>query len=159
MKVEFRGFADMDVAEVSRLTGLSPPAAQRAKQRAFSEPGLWSGSAAEQAESLGQLEKQGIYARQGGRFLTLSFGGTKADQMARIILSFAPRHTIALGDAPNDVEMLEAADQGVVIANPHAARIPLLKGEASGRIIRMADAGPKAWNAAILAHLARLKLD
>lgn len=75
--------------------------------------------------------------------------------MARIILSFAPRHTIALGDAPNDVEMLEAADQGVVIANPHAAPIPLLKGEASGRIIRMADAGPKAWNAAILAHLAR----
>ena len=53
MQVEFRGFADMDVAEVSRLTGLSPPEAQRAKQRAFSEPGLWSGSAAEQAEFLG----------------------------------------------------------------------------------------------------------
>lgn len=155
----FRGFGDMDTSEISDLTGLSPLQARRARQRAFSEPGVWSGSATGQAGFLEQLQKQGISARQGGRFLTLSFGGTKADQMARITTRLAPRHTIALGDAPNDVEMLEAADTGVIIANPHGTPLPLLEGEASGRIIRTTDAGPKGWNAALLAHLARLKLD
>lgn len=155
---EFRGFGDMDVADVCDLTGLTHSEAQLAKQRAFSEPGVWSGTELEKADFLKQLKAQGVCAREGGRFLTLSFGKTKADQMAQIVARFAPRHTIALGDAPNDVEMLETADFGVIIANPHRAPLPLLEGETSGRIIRITDAGPKGWNTAIQAHLARLKL-
>lgn len=154
----FRGFGDMDVAEISALTGLSQPDAKLAQLRAYSEPGVWSGTKAEKTDFLEQLQSQGIYAREGGRFLTLSYGRTKADQMVQIIAGLRPRQTIALGDAPNDVEMLEAADAGVIIANPHRAPLPCLKGETSGRIIRTTDAGPKGWNTAMQAHLARLKL-
>jgi mannosyl-3-phosphoglycerate phosphatase len=90
--------------------------------------------------------------------LTLSFGATKATQIAQITKTLAPRHTIALGDAPNDIEMLEAADFGVIIANPHREPLPELNGEKFGKIIRTKQYGPVAWNAAILAHLKRLSL-
>lgn len=158
LNAAFRGFGDMDVADVCDLTGLSPADAQLAQQRAFSEPGIWSGTDEQKAAFIAQLKAQGVSAREGGRFLTLSFGKTKADQMAQMIARLAPRHTIALGDAPNDVEMLETADYGVIIANPHRAPLPLLRGETSGRIIRTTDAGPRGWNTAILAHLAQLNL-
>ncbi|OAN84939.1 HAD-IIB family hydrolase [Sulfitobacter geojensis] len=154
----FCGFGDMDTAQVVRLTGLSASAAALAKQRGYSEPGTWSGTSHEKAQFLEELTKQGVVAREGGRFLTLSFGGTKADQMAQIIDELRPRHTIALGDAPNDAEMLESADFGVIVANPHGADLPLLEGEKAGRIMRTQLAGPQGWNAAIMGHLARLKL-
>lgn len=154
----FRGFGDMELSEICDLTGLTPFNARLAQQRAFSEPGIWSGTELEKANFLAELSAQGVSAREGGRFLTLSFGKTKADQMAHMIARLAPRRTIALGDAPNDVEMLEAADFGVIVKNPHRAPLPLMRGEKSGWIIRTADAGPKGWNTAILAHLAQLKL-
>ncbi|MEQ6204499.1 HAD-IIB family hydrolase [Sulfitobacter sp. HNIBRBA2951] len=158
LREKFQGFGDMDAREVAEATGLSHAQAVLAQDRAFSEPGTWSGTADEKSAFLKALQPLGISAREGGRFLTLSFGATKADQMARIIQDYAPQHTIALGDAPNDVEMLQAADSGVIIANPHRDPLPILDGETGGRILRTTQAGPDGWNAAILAHLARLSL-
>jgi len=158
LREKFRGFGDMDTAEISDLTGLAHSDARQASQRAFSEPGVWSGSDSEKTQFLKTLATLGLTGREGGRFLTLSFGKTKADQMAAITSRLRPRHTIALGDAPNDVEMLETADFGVIIANPNRSPLPLLAGEKSGRILRVPLAGPDGWNAAILAHLERLKL-
>lgn len=158
LRSRFQGFGDMDLAQIREITGLPQADAQRSKQRAFSEPGVWSGTAAEKVEFLKQLAEHGISGREGGRFLTLSFGQTKADQMARITARLAPRHTIALGDAPNDVEMLETADFGVIIANQHRSPLPSLSGELAGRIIRTTLASPEGWNDAMLAHLDQLEL-
>lgn len=156
LRAGFRGFGDMDTAEVSAITGLSPDQAALARQRAFSEPGLWLGGPAREAAFVAALGARGVQARRGGRFLTLSFGGTKADRMAEIIASLAPRHTLALGDAPNDVEMLEAADIGVIVTNPHGTPLPPLPGEADGRIRRTEKSGPEGWNAAVRAVLSGL---
>lgn len=158
LRRKFCGFADMTAMEIARITGLSPASAERAAERAFSEPGLWSGDSAERDEFLTCLRGCGIAGRDGGRFLTLSFGQTKADQMGSIIDTYRPRHTIALGDAPNDVEMLETADFGVIVANPHRDPMPVLAGESTGRIIRTVRTGPEGWNAAVLDLIARLDL-
>ncbi|UYV38233.1 HAD hydrolase family protein [Rhodobacteraceae bacterium D3-12] len=152
----FRGFGDMSVAEIAEVTGLGPDAAERAAKRGFSEPGLWRGNAAERAAFIAALGREGIAAREGGRFLTLSFGQTKADRMAEMIAAFRPQRTVALGDAPNDVEMLEAADIGVVIANPHRAVLPPLAGEGSGAIRRSTRPGPEGWNEEILRLIAEI---
>lgn len=152
----FRGFADMDDAEVSRLTGLSVQAANLARQRCHSEPGLWTGTDAQERALVVALAAHGISARRGGRFLTLSFGRTKADAMADIALELAATATIALGDAPNDREMLETADLGIVVRNDHATPLPLLRSEAEGRILRTDKPGPEGWNLAILDALSRL---
>lgn len=154
----FCGFGDVTSAEVAKMTGLMLTDAKLAQQRSFSEPGKWSGTPCQQDAFLSLLQDQGITAQQGGRFLTLSFGRNKVDQMRTIIETYQPHHTIALGDAPNDIEMLEYADYGVVIANPHRRPLPLLKGEATGHIIRTQTAGPLGWNAAVLDLLYRLKL-
>jgi mannosyl-3-phosphoglycerate phosphatase len=154
----FRGFGDMSPEEVAEMTGLSLGAAERARMRAHTEPGLWRGSDEDRARFLHALADAGISARSGGRFLTLSLGRTKADQMRRLIDTHRPAATIALGDAPNDVEMLERADHGVIVRNDHAPAIPKLRGEAEGRIRRTTLPGPAGWNAAILSLLSDLGL-
>ncbi|CUH83280.1 HAD-IIB family hydrolase [Thalassovita mediterranea] len=156
LRALFTGFGDLDAAGVAAVTGLSPKAAGLAKQRAFSEPGTWTGTVQELDQFLNHLATQGITAQRGGRFVTLSFGGNKADRVADLTQRYSPRHTIALGDAPNDIKMLETADIGVVIANPHSAPLPPLKGEGAGKIIRTTEAGPSGWNAAILSLIKQL---
>ncbi len=155
-RMYFQGFADMIAEQITDCTGLQPADAARAKLRAFSEPGVWHGSTSQRTVFLTYLATRGISAREGGRFLTLSLGKTKADQMADIIARYKPAETIALGDAPNDVEMLQKADRGVIVANPYRKPLPTLPQEASGQIIRTTAPGPVGWNAAILDHIAHL---
>lgn len=150
LRQHFTGFSDMPTKKVANITGLSVKNAALAKQRAFSEPGIWNGSNTEKEIFLKLLHEMGIHAQQGGRFLTLSYGANKADQLWTLAKQFEPCGTIALGDAPNDIAMLEAADIGVIVANPDAPPLPKLDGEAQGHIIRTKDAGPNGWNATIL---------
>lgn len=150
LRTRFRGFGDMSIAEVADITGLTAEAAALARTRAFSEPGLWLGETTRQPAFLEALAEHGVAARRGGRFLTLSFGGSKADRMADIAARFGTPYSVALGDAPNDIEMLEHADLGIVIANPHSAPLPPLAGEAEGRIRRSTKPGPAGWNAEVL---------
>lgn len=153
LRVYFRGFGDMSAFEVAELTGLSREAAARARARQHSEPGLWSGDAPTLERFLGTLEAAGLAARQGGRFLTLSFGATKADRMAEIATDLGATTTLALGDAPNDIEMLETATAGVIVKNDHGTPLTRLTGEDEGRIIRTDAPGPAGWNHAVLSWL------
>ncbi|SIO06113.1 HAD-IIB family hydrolase [Vannielia litorea] len=156
LRALFEGFADLGPEGVARLTGLPPAEAALASRRDWSEPGIWRGSEEARAAFLAELAAQGVTARQGGRFLTLSFGADKADRMKEVADRIAPTaHVLALGDAPNDIGMLEAADTGIIIANPHGAGIPPLPGEETGRI-RRAGEGPAGWNAAVLAFIDEL---
>lgn len=154
----FRGFGDMSDEEVANVTGLAPKAAQQARRRLFSEPGLWQGDDAALDAFLAAAKAQGLSARRGGRFLTLSLGRTKADHMDDLIARYRPRHTIALGDAPNDIEMLQKADRGVIVKNTAGSELPTLDGEASGRILRTMHEGPAGWSDAVLGLLAEMNL-
>lgn len=153
LRSQFRGFADLGVAGIAAATGLPQDAARLAAERRFSEPGLWSGTDRDQESFAAWLADHGVHARSGGRFLTLSFGGTKAGQMDAIIAELfadtAP-FIVALGDAPNDIEMLERADRGIIIANPHGTSVPHLAAENDATITRTMKAGPAGWNDAIV---------
>ncbi len=146
----FRGFADMSVQEVSDRTGLDLVEAEKAQDRHFSEPGVWEGAPEDLDGFISEAGRYGLKARQGGRFLTLSFGKTKADAMSDVIRQLKPERTIALGDAPNDLEMILAADTGVVVANRHGAPIPVQALEDEQWIFRTIREGPEGWAEAIL---------
>jgi len=150
LRAGFQGFGDWGPEGIARETGLSPQAAALAARRSFSEPGLWSGAAHARQSFLDALAAHGVHAREGGRFLTLSFGGTKAAQMGAIAARYGSPFIVALGDAPNDTEMLERADLGIVVANPHRAPLPALAGEDAGHIRRTTEPGPSGWNRAML---------
>lgn len=156
LRTNFEGFGDMGVQRIARVTGLSEENAGLAAQRRFSEPGLWHGTQAGQVEFVAALRAMGISARMGGRFLTLSFGGTKADRMASIAARYGAPVSVALGDAPNDIEMLQAADYGIVVANPHRDPLPQLPGEAEGRIRRTVLPGPAGWTEGLAGLLSDL---
>ncbi|WP_375689616.1 HAD-IIB family hydrolase [Pseudooceanicola sp. LIPI14-2-Ac024] len=160
LRRHFQGFGDWSDEEVAEQTGLPLENARLARRRAFSEPGIWTGPAEMRDLFLTALAEEGVTARRGGRYLTLSFGGTKADRMEMILQAYGTDDTlpvsIALGDAPNDVEMLNAADHGIIIANSFGAELPILAGERAGRIRRSTKEGPAGWNEMILALVSEL---
>lgn len=151
----FEGFGDWDVARIARETGLPLASARLAGERRFSEPGYFNGTEAQRQAFIDLLERDGFTAVQGGRFFTLMPKTSKAERMAAVIahfqrLSSVPVRTIALGDAPNDLAMLEAADRGVIIANPAHAPLPVTARERAGFISRSQKAGPEGWNESVL---------
>ena len=154
LRAGFAGFSDWSVDDVSARTGLSPEAARAAKVRAHSEPGEWSGNNEDFVRFCDALRQSGVSVQKGGRFTTLSFGGTKGDRVREIIEQEKHAHkqliSLALGDAPNDVDMLKAVDIGIVIPNPAHRGIADLLADASGTIRYAQLPGPDGWNAEML---------
>ncbi|HBF92181.1 MAG TPA: mannosyl-3-phosphoglycerate phosphatase, partial [Marinobacter adhaerens] len=112
----FRGFADMSTDELAAQTGLDPAAAGRAKERLGTEPLIWQGSEQELAEFEAALSAEDLRLVAGGRFLHAMGIFDKADG-ARFLLNKykeqyreqygdGPVLAIALGDSPNDQQML-----------------------------------------------------
>lgn len=147
----FEGFSAWDLTRVMAETGLSAEAAARAKTRRFSEPGRFSGTQAQKAEFVRLLGASGFSAVQGGRFFTLMPKTSKAERMAEVAASLAASsgqsvRSVALGDGMNDLDMLQAADCGIIIANPSHAPLPVTKRERDGFILRSTEIGPIGWN-------------
>ena len=158
---QFCGFTDWDNATLQKHTGLDASQAILAARRDYTEPGLWLGDDRARTEFIEILALAGVVAQQGGRFLTLGFATNKAQRMQEIVRTYATTQSggvtsIALGDAPNDIDMLQQADYGIVIPNPAHAAIPKLTGESSGCIVRASEAGPAGWNATLLALLKKI---
>ncbi len=153
LRRHFIGFGDMSDAEVARSTGLDLNRARLARKRNHSEPGEWTSNEDERAAFERHLADRGITARYGGRYLTLSLGGTKADRMDEIAALYGQPRRIALGDAPNDLEMLLASDVPVLIRNPHARPLPPMPKDQAGHILKSTRTGPAGWNEMILSLL------
>ncbi len=158
IRAAYSGFGDWTVEEIAQRTGLSEDASALAATRQFSEPGIWSGSVSEFESFKAYLAEGGFKVVRGGRFDTIMGQTSKADAMQRLkehyeALSGETVTTVALGDAPNDVSMLEAADHGFIVTNHAHTPLPELDGERDGRISRTLLPGPSGWNRAILDYL------
>jgi mannosyl-3-phosphoglycerate phosphatase len=153
-RARFSGFSQWSSNEVAARTGLDPDAARAARIRQFSEVGTWSGTAGELAEFRSRLSAEGLSVQQGGRFVSISFGADKAARMETIADRYRQSgkslFIVALGDAPNDIAMLEAADLGIIIPNPAHDGIAALNGEATGKILRADAPAPLGWNRSVL---------
>lgn len=159
LRAVFEGFGDVSAQRVAALTGLPEDQAEKAQDRLYSEPGSWTGTDAELSAFKAMLDGHGVVARRGGRFLTLSLGRTKADAMREVMAELGSTRTVALGDAPNDREMLETADFGVIVRNDHGAGLAPMAGEENGRIRRTSAPGPEGWAEAVLSLLTELQKD
>lgn len=150
----FRGFADMTPEEVVELTGLSRDAAVMAMDRQATEPILWHDTEERWTSFSSALEHAGILAVRGGRFVHLMGPTDKADGMTAALAwcqGQAPAslwRVVALGDSPNDLAMLNAADVAVAIGNPsHGQTLT----PTAMQCMVPSGYGPAAWNAAIKA--------
>ncbi|MDC0932931.1 HAD-IIB family hydrolase [Arcobacteraceae bacterium] len=145
--IDMKGFSQMSDQEVSSLTGLSIDKAALARKRTFSEPFILGDIT--QLESLKiKANQDGFDIVKGGRFYHLiSLGQDKANALKELHAYYEKLHnktykTIALGDGENDLTMLEAADQAVLIKRFDDTFIDCnIK-----NVIKTDDIGPKGWN-------------
>ncbi|MEM9903606.1 MAG: HAD-IIB family hydrolase [Cyanobacteria bacterium P01_D01_bin.44] len=150
----FQGFADLSAMEIAEMTGLPLAGAAAAKQRSGSEPLRWDDSEAAYQTFVAALEAAGLQTTQGGRFRHVMAKTDKGMALTWLVeryKAFSPQvdwTVVALGDSPNDVSMLQVADIGVLIPNPHRARF-----ETPGvsNLITPAQTGPGGWTEAITA--------
>lgn len=158
----FIGFNDMSVAEVVQHTGLEEAAAMLAKKRIGSEPFLWQGDEAALVALRDLAQSKGFKITQGGRFYHLMGQGDKGEaikEMSKDYASLYKEHhivSVALGDGPNDAQMLGVVDYGVKIPNSSGHDFEVLN--PAGSVINAPEAGPRGWAAAMSDLLDQLEL-
>ncbi len=146
---DVRGFGDMTIYEVAEITGISIDEADMAKERDFDEPFIF-----EENESVTQKLFETIMAKgfnlTQGRFFHI-VGDTDKGKAVSILIELYKKKlgeiiTIAIGDGPNDIPMLERVDYPVIVQKPDGTyneriNIPGL--------IKANGIGPDGWNKAI----------
>ncbi len=148
------GFGDMTPAEVSALSGLTLEEAVLAREREFDEPFLLDGGEAEEDDLEKAIQAKGFHLTR-GRFLHI-LGGSDKGKAVTILASLyrsicGQIETVALGDSPNDIPMLERVDFPVIVKKPGGGYDPRI--DVPG-LIRADGIGPSGWNAALIGLLA-----
>lgn len=150
---QFRGFADMSVDELRRLTGLSATSAEQAKDRQGTEPVLWEGSDEELSTFTEKLAAANLRLVQGGRFFHVMGDFDKADGVRFLLGKYRehygqePLVTVALGDSPNDQRMLESVNIPVIIRGVQSDLVQLTS---ERHAMRSLKPGPEGWNECVL---------
>ena len=107
-----KGFSDMGVEEISRLTGLDNNGVRLATRREYDEPFIIEGEEpADLTPLIRAAEERDLLITSGGRFYHLQGKNDKAKGVELITGWYKKYHkevlTVALGDSPNDFGMLE----------------------------------------------------
>lgn len=156
--VAVRSFAMMTPGEVVKRTGLDPEAAARALKREWDEPFVVEPEGGR--DTTLRLEeaarRRGLRVTHGGRFHHLT--GTSDKGLAvRMLLKLLPDdphgRTVGLGDAANDLPMLEAVDRPILMPRRDGTIDAALAAALPGAE-RAPAPGPAGWSAAILGVLA-----
>ena len=148
-KLDFRGFGDMDAAEISGITGLNLESAGLARQRCYEEMLSLTGSEPEIGIILRGIEEAGLTWGRGTRFYSVG-GGNNKGKAARVVLGLFRRKlgrikTIGIGDSQNDLPMLAEVEVPVLVERPgngwQEAEMPGL--------FRVRGVGPRGWARAV----------
>lgn len=146
----FLGYAEMNAAEVSALTGLDTETARRAMRREYSEtihgdlpPDAW--------RRLRQaLAARGLSAARGRSTCTVISAATHKGRAVSLLaalfhLTLGNVRTVAVGDSENDLPMLRAVDRAFLVERPGggwaALHVPGLE--------KVEGIGPAGWSRAI----------
>lgn len=147
----FRGFADADDATVAQWCGFTPQEARLARQRAGSEPLCWLDDQQQLAHFRHALAQQRLTLTRGGRFYHVMGRGVSKGRAARWLIRYYQRRhqrpftTLALGDGPNDLPLLQSADYAVLIRALRSEPLPL-PATRRGRLYRSRQTGPAGWS-------------
>ena len=150
------GFSSLTTAQVARLTGLGIGPAALARRRDYDEPFLL-----DDERLLARIQvsatKRGLRITRGGRFFHLTGNADKGTALRALLSRSAGTcptpDTVGLGDAGNDLSLLQAVDRPILL--------PGKSGEIDTTLAATLPAaecaplpGPAGWNAAILTVLA-----
>lgn len=147
---QFTGYADVELEQIMEWTGLDRISAFRSADREFSEPLVWEDTPEKEEAFCEEIQKRGLQTLRGGRFLHVLGATDKGKPLA--YFREQDYAIIALGDRPNDLAMLEAADIGVIVASPDGYVL-----ETDGEFLRSSETGPRGWAEAMTKILDHFK--
>lgn len=156
--VAVHGFGEMTPAEVAALTGLGRSAADRALRREWDEPFLVEGEAGADVDRQLQeaARRRGLRVTSGGRLHHLT-GPTDKGRALEALLRLLPHdphgHTVGLGDAANDLPMLQVVDRPIVMPGKDGG-VDAALASALPEAERAPGPGPAGWAGAVRAVLA-----
>ena len=147
--LSFKGFGDMDAAEVASITGLDIASAELAQQREYNETLNLTGSEKETGFILSQIERAGLEWVKGTRFYSVAFGSNKGKAVSVLTELFRRKtgkiRTIGVGDSLNDISMLAEVDVPVLVQKPGGCwediKLP--------NLYKVEGIGPEGWVNAI----------
>ncbi len=150
-------YFEMSRDQLLSMTGLPPHLLELSLRREFDLPFIFQ---EDETRFRSMLEeeagKQGLRVQKGGIFYHLSGTHTKATALKELFDFLSPlfdsAKKIALGDSPNDLEMLRDADIAVVVAKPGGEHDPSLVKALDGAVLSE-GVGPEGWARAVLAIL------
>ncbi len=148
----FKGFGDMDVAEVAEITGLDMESAHRAKQREYDETLIFEMDAEDTASCIERMHKKtGLTCIHGGRFYNVMGPNDKGKAVSTLKNLFKKKwqnvKTIGIGDSRNDLPMLAKVDFPILVQKPDNRWIDVE--DMRIRIHRINGAGPVGWRNAV----------
>lgn len=144
--VRCRTMSEMSLDEVMDITGLGEQEARLARLREGSEPLIWLDAEGAFEPFRAGLAGDGLRMTRGGRFWHVTGDTDKGLAVDWLIRRFrdlrgVEAETLALGDGPNDVSMLEAVDAAVVIRGRHG----LVVAPKAQQLYRTEATGPHGW--------------
>ena len=150
-KWNFKGFSDMSIQHVIDLTGLTSENAQLALQRSFSEPLVWHDDEQSYRDFVGSVEAKNLRVIKGGRFVHILGQTDKGHAITWCknhmeSLTQQKLKLIALGDSPNDIDMLNIADHPVLVKSPTHS-YPVINSSKTALLTH--GFGPIGWHEAI----------
>jgi mannosyl-3-phosphoglycerate phosphatase len=155
----FRGFSKMPPEEISSATGLGLEQATLASKREFDEPIVLKNPLDDSKIFCEKALDLGLDCVHGGRFIHLFLGSNKGKAVGMVLTIYrrlkGPLFSIALGDSPNDISMLEVVDKAVLMQDKDGSYV---KGLVHPDLIMAEGGGPKAWNRVVLDILANISV-
>ena len=143
----FQGISDMSEEEVEAACGLPVGAMAAARERHFTEPLVWRDEPERLDEFAEQLRSHGLNLKRGDRFVHVMGTTDKRVALEHLVPRYRRQHpeivSVALGNGPNDLGMMDAADIAVVINNPGGRNI-----QCPGARVPEGT-GPAAWSRAV----------
>lgn len=157
-RFKLKGFGDLSVAEIERLTGLSYEQASLAKQREFTEPFLIDDET--KIDEIAPIAaSRGFKIAFGGRFFHLM--GIRQDkgyavrQCAQIFAKNTRTGmvTIGLGDSANDLPMLRSVDIPILLPHDDGTyeNIDLIN------LVKARYPGSRGWSDSVMDALRRFE--
>lgn len=146
------GFHEMSIKQIKQLTDLNFNYAKLAQKRFFSEPFILNDNTKLSESAVNDINKNGFRLLQGNRFYHLLGNSDKGTAVRKLINLYMNKWstdtitTIGIGDSMNDLEMLKAVMQPVLVKKPsghHQSGIEIKN------LIRTNGIGPAGWQEAM----------
>lgn len=148
-------FHQMSAREIAQNTGLALREAELAREREFDEPFFFAGSDERTMEKFAQAaRRRGMDVVRGGRFWHLAAGSDKGRAVRQLAKLYRDAEhgrlrTVGLGDSGNDLPLLVAVDQAVLLPRPDGSFAPEVLSRLP-HVTRGTAPGPAGWNEAVL---------